>query len=269
MQHNDSSVGRDEALDSAKSKIVFVLLRGLARSSDHWLDFPAKLSAKFSDKLPDSKIICLDIPGNGSRSNEKTPIDVELIIRDLRGRVIAQNQKIILIGISLGGMVALKWNELFPEEISQTIVINTSLAQCSWFFQRLSPLALLPMLRAMFANSVVERERNVLLLTSNRSDRVEVFLERLCRIAEMHSTKIENFFRQLGLASRIRLKKDFSPNGLVVVASKKDQMVSAKCSQDIVKSLRGVLVLHEWAGHDLTLDDPDWVIEVLERHLIC
>ena len=52
------------------------------------------------------------------------------------------------------------------------------------------------------------------------------------------------------------------PSGrFLLLASRQDRLVSSRCSQAIAKAWQVPLRWHPWAGHDLPLDDGQWVIE--------
>ncbi len=47
----------------------------------------------------------------------------------------------------------------------------------------------------------------------------------------------------------------------LVLFSEKDRMVSSACSKAIISKWKTDWAAHPTAGHELTLDDADWVIE--------
>lgn len=241
-------------------QLTFVLIRGLARGNAHWLDFPERLKASF----PNSNIECLEIPGNGDRNSEMTPLDPLIVIHDFR-RTIFQKYRapICLIGVSLGGMLALKWAEEFPNDIQSAFILNSSLGQISNPFLRLRPAAYGAVFSSLFAQNKMSREKNILNLISNLKSRDEITIQKFGYIANKNSTNISNFFRQLILANAIRILGK-PKSEIFVLTSKDDKMVSYKCSIAIADFLSAPYFVHQTAGHDLTLDDPDWVIAKIQ-----
>ena len=81
----------------------------------------------------------IEIPGNGTLHQSRTPLNVEETIQSLQNQssFLKKNNPINLLGISLGGMLALKWAELIPSQIENLIIINSSLKQTSSFYKRL------------------------------------------------------------------------------------------------------------------------------------
>jgi pimeloyl-ACP methyl ester carboxylesterase len=80
--------------------------------------------------------------------------------------------------------------------------------------------------------------------------------------------RLQNVLRQLIAA----LGASVSPQTLhkipfLILGSEKDRLVDPQCSRDAAKALLAQLVMHPSAGHDLPLDDPDWVIEQIRNWL--
>ncbi|HLT23389.1 MAG TPA: alpha/beta hydrolase, partial [Bacteriovoracaceae bacterium] len=99
----------------------FILLRGLTRESRHWGDFPKLLQEHY----PESKIILLDLPGAGTLHKERAPLSVEKMVTRLRKEIdehLLEKNNINFIGVSLGGMVAMKWAEMFPQDLNKIIL---------------------------------------------------------------------------------------------------------------------------------------------------
>jgi pimeloyl-ACP methyl ester carboxylesterase len=70
-----------------------------------------------------------------------------------------------------------------------------------------------------------------------------------------------NVVRQLVAAVRYRADPDL-PVPLLVLASQNDRMVDPSASRAIAYRVPGAtLKEHPSAGHDLPLDDPQWVLE--------
>ena len=238
-------------------QLTFVLIRGLARGNAHWLDFPEHLRTAF----PSSNIMCLEIPGNGERNSEQTPFDPMVIVNDFRRAVFEKySSPLCVIGISLGGMLALKWAEAFPNEIQKAFVLNSSLAQLSNPFLRLRPSAYAAVFSSIVIQDKTSREKSILKLISNLKMNDDFVSKKFVEIAYKSSTTISNFFRQLYLANRVRILGK-PQSEVFVLTAKNDKMVSYQCSVAIAKYLSAQYFVNLKAGHDLTLDDPDWVID--------
>lgn len=229
---------------------IIIGLRGLMRGNQHWGDFAKVLK----QQNPNLQFVPLEMPGNGERWSEDSLTDPEDVVEDLRKQM-QKNQKVTLVGISLGGMVALKWAELYPEEIKQVFIINSSLKQYSPFYHRLRPQNYFKILSLI--NQTEElREKGILRMTSSRND----FLP-----YPITPFKVINFFRQLILAMKIQIQKmRLKP---IVIASAQDRLVSAECSKEIAYRYQTQILIHPTAGHDIPLDDPQWLAQQINGGL--
>lgn len=239
----------------------WIFLRGLTRGNAHWGNFPEI----FKSLNPESEAEFLEIPGNGTLNKVDTLVDAKKIIYFLKRKSKFYSQEempVHLCGISLGGMVALKWAELFPQNIQSVSVINTSLQQCSPFYQRLLPQNYFKIISMLFESSAHDKELNILTITSNKPIENQNYLEAFAAFSTAFPVSKMNSIRQLILARKIKINK-FPPLPLKIISSKMDRLVSPLCSDGIAKTLGGAQYIHPTAGHDLPLDEPSWLSEVL------
>jgi len=170
-----------------------------------------------------------------------------------------------ILAISLGAMLATAWAEQFPDEVESLVLINSSSAKHSKFYERLIPHNYYRIAN-IFAGykkrfSVEEIEREILKMTVNSSERRDYALPIWTAESTAHPTSIENFFRQLWVAGYGFPQK--SPVPTMILCSENDHFVNVSCSKNLAKNWDCPIYIHPWAGHDLTLDDPEWVIEKL------
>ncbi|MBK8205101.1 MAG: alpha/beta hydrolase [Bdellovibrionales bacterium] len=240
----------------------WVLLRGLMRHSGHWGAFGGKLQQEF----PSSKILLLDLPGNGTKWQLSTPTNVNEIIDILREEVhrATGTTPFHFLGMSLGAMVGLKWAQRYPESFRAIIAINPSLKQYSKPWQRLRPQSLFGIMAAIFARDSFDREKAILHLTSsNKPADLGVIAQSYADFDSQWPLRRNNFFRQMLLASKILLNEPVKVP-LTILASENDRLVSSRCSSALAQFLSSRLAVHPTAGHDLVLDDPDWVISEIK-----
>lgn len=244
------------------NKERWVFLRGLTRGTIHWGDFPEI----FKKMNPHVEMEFLELPGNGYLNNENSKTDVKELIDYLRSKsqFVKQKDPIHLCGISLGGMVALKWAELYPENIQSVTIINSSLKQFSPFYERLILKNYLKILRGLLFSNTLEQEKMILTITSNNLSFTQKYLNEFAEFARLHSVSKNNFVRQLVLASSIRIES--SPHcPLKIISSQHDRLVHHSCSDLIAKSFGGKQFIHPRAGHDLPLDEPEWLCGILKE----
>ncbi|SJM94101.1 Hydrolase or acyltransferase-like protein (fragment) [Crenothrix polyspora] len=55
---------------------------------------------------------------------------------------------------------------------------------------------------------------------------------------------------------------------MLLLSSQKDHLVSPECSIAIQRRWQLDLATHPWAGHDLCLDQPLWVIDKIKRWVV-
>ncbi|MGZ5183361.1 MAG: alpha/beta fold hydrolase, partial [Ramlibacter sp.] len=70
-----------------------------------------------------------------------------------------------------------------------------------------------------------------------------------------------NALRQLWAAARYRAPDRPPAVPLLLLASAGDRLVHPSCSARLADRWEVPLRLHPWAGHDLPLDDPAWVLD--------
>lgn len=238
----------------------WIFLRGLTRGNIHWGKFPEI----FKELNPSAVVEFLEIPGNGLLSDEPTSTDPKEVIDQIRNRskFISNNETFNVCGISLGGMVALKWAELYPTEILSVATINTSLSQYSPFYHRLAISNYGKIIWGLLACDEKEQEKIILEITSNNFSKAAFYLESFSEFSKNHQVTKANFIKQLLLASNIEIKK-FPNIPLKVISSKMDRLVDSSCSDEVAKALGAKQLIHPTAGHDLPLDEPVWLAEQL------
>jgi pimeloyl-ACP methyl ester carboxylesterase len=159
--------------------------------------------------------------------------------------------------MSLGAMVAVAWSAAYPHEVAAQVLINTSLRPFSPFYQRLRPHHYGLLLRLVLRGASPEDwERSILRITSHGGQ--DAVLPQWLALRAQHPVSRANALRQLLAAARYRAPDAVSTPTLLL-ASAQDQLVSVACSQALARQWQCGLQVHPTAGHDLPLDDGDWV----------
>ncbi len=242
----------------------WILLRGLVREQRHWLDFPTHFAANVKSADGKTEVLCLDLPGFGSENEGVVPASIDGFVDDVRARfrkLVPGDEKVGLLAVSLGGMVALTWLARHPEDFVGGVVINSSIGNLSPLWHRMQPHNWPRIARAPFMGPR-ERERMLLGMTRHQGD-LDRDADRYAAIAAATVPKKKNFVAQLRAALAVKAPAHIDVPTLVL-ASVGDNLVSYKCSEAIAQRLSLPLELHhgrgaEAAGHDLPLDAPDWV----------
>ncbi len=235
---------------------TWVLLRGLARERGHWGAFPEVLRPHLP---PGDAVACVDLPGNGAHWRERSPVRVQAMVEAVRGELRARGHAppYVVLALSLGGMVAMHWAARAPLELAGCVLVNSSAGALSPAWHRLRPASYPGLLRWLLASSPREREQVVFEATSNRP-LDEAVLDDWCGIALARPVSARNVARQLLAAARFRAPAAMHVP-VLLLASRGDRLVSHHCSQTMARVWHLPLREHPWAGHDLALDDPEWL----------
>lgn len=240
----------------------WILLRGLTREQSHWGKFPRKLE----DAFPDQRFHLVDLPGTGVHFKDPSPATIAAI----RARVCRSVRHIpapySLLGLSMGGMVALDWAQHALEgEIQNLVLINTSTG-FSPPWRRTRPGAWPRIARLLCRRDLFDREADILKLTCNTPPSLET-IKHWYSIQRQRPVSARTGYAQLKAAAAFRpLPARPLPDALLL-ASRKDRIVDWKCSQALEQRWQWTLKVHPSAGHDLPLDDPDWIIRQLKGWL--
>lgn len=241
----------------------WLLLRGLAREQRHWQEFSALFAARVR-----GNVHCVDVAGAGTEHAVLPRPSVSWMARDVARRVPAltgparPGESWSLVGLSLGGMIALELCRLFPLQVGSAVIINSS-SRLTPAFARMRPLAALQLLRAASLADPLRREQIVLRLTSALPEAERaLYAGRAAEIARDAPPSRWAAVAQVLAAGRfqpperslVRARLDF-------VCSRQDKLVSSRCTHDLATWFGRPYQEHAWAGHDLPLDDPAWLCD--------
>lgn len=249
--------------DLRHSETSWVFIRGLARGSAHWGPF----IEHFQRHFPRAQVELLDMAGNGTERDRASFMTIEDTLEDMRrrSRFVREGKKAFLFSISLGSMLATEWAQRHPDDLAGIILINTSDRGNSWFFERLRPqtwLEILTILRNPRDSFL--RENKIMAITAAGYPDADRWAR---EFAKLPSTTMPNFFRQLYAASRYHFPRAKPPVPLLLLASRRDQMVNSVCTERIARRWNVAAAFHPRAGHDLPIWAPEWVCEKLEEWL--
>ena len=245
----------------------WILLRGLTREAAHWGAF----AEGFVQAVPGDDVLALDLPGNGEFHHLASPWSVQGMVQACRAELVrrAVAPPYHLLAMSLGAMVATEWARVAPYEVAGCVLINTSMRPFSPFYHRLHWRNLAPLLQlALQWRSADAAERIVLHITSNRANEHRAELEQWAAVRRQRPVSARNALRQLLAAARYQASVRAPVAPILLLGSLNDQLVSSQCSQAIAEAWGRPLHLHPFAGHDLPLDDPQWVIDQVLRWVV-
>lgn len=243
---------------SGQAPRQWVLLRGLMREQRHWGGFPDTLS----EITGDAPAITPDLPGNGALHRERSPERVEAMAEWLRGELHRRGvpPPYHVLANSLGAMVTVAWAAAHPQELGGIVLVNTSLRPYSAFWQRMQPAAWPTLLRmALTAPDPHVAERAILALISRYPERTAAALDEWAAWRIETPVSRANALRQLVAAARFRAPTQAPAVPTLLLVGAGDRLVDPRCSRRIATAWNADIAEHPGAGHDLPLDDPQWV----------
>jgi pimeloyl-ACP methyl ester carboxylesterase len=220
------------------------------------------------DAVAPHAVLTPDLPGTGARWREASPWRIDEVVVAVRSQLRAAGiaAPYPLLGLSMGGMVVTRWMHAWPGDVQRAVLVNSSLRGVSPLHHRLRPSAWADVARAAWPGlSVWERESIVLRLTSCGADTPtrRALIDEWVRLQAAHPVSRMNALRQLVAAARFRVPAGRPPMPVLVVGSRGDRLVSPACSEALARHWACDFVQHPDAGHDLPLDDPEWLVQAV------
>lgn len=241
----------------------WLLLRGLSRESGHWGEFLPQLQAAF----PKARIHTLDLPGTGRYHTQASPDTIAAITDICRSQALHQgwlDQPLTLLGLSLGGMVAWQWLKMYSQDVCAGVLVNSSFAQLSPFYQRLRWQNYFRLLELVCQRSVAAQEYRIVRLVSQLpAEQAQCIAAQWEQIRRQHPVTTPNTLRQLRAAASFKTDNQSPRSPVLIVNSQGDNLVAPACSEAISRCYRLPLRSHPDAGHDLPLDAGDWLSATL------
>ena len=167
-----------------------------------------------------------------------------------------------LCSLSLGGTVAVEWSARYPQEVAAVVLINTSMRPFSPFYRRLQWRNYGAIFRLLPPSSLpraARQEALVLRLTSVNYAHDEAVPRRWMGYRDASPVSLLNGVRQLLAAARYRAPAQRPQVPMLVLAGGADRLVDPRCSRELAAAWGLALREHPRAGHDLPLDDGEWV----------
>lgn len=254
-------VAGEPALPMAARGGIWVLLRGLSRESGHWGVFPEHLQRELRGLQPASQVISLDLPGTGTLRRQPSPTQVSAIVDACRAELRRRGVSgaVSVVGMSLGGAVLSDWASRHPAEVEAGVLINPSLRPFSELFRKPRPLNYIGLALLSLSRFGARLREERVLSPTTRLTPPQAVIDRWLELQRQHPLGVRNTARQLLASMRYRASRTRPAAPMLLLCSKGDSLVDWRCSQAISRAWGAPLRLHTQAGHDLPLDDPQWV----------
>ncbi|NVJ51125.1 MAG: alpha/beta hydrolase [Gammaproteobacteria bacterium] len=244
--------------DSEAFRARIVLIRGLGRDQLHWSPLIASLRAMDNRLLIETP----DLPGAGRLYQQSPPLNLSDYGAILQRQISASTLPTLVVGLSLGGMVALQWASEQPERFQHVVAINSS-SGLSPFYWRLKVYKAWRYPGAIFRFNYRSKESAIYHMTCNARPMPNGLLEQWVAIQHQHPVNFASQIRQVIAAWRFQPPLKTRLPRLTFINSNADRLVDPRCSMALADYYEAPLKTHDWAGHDLPQDDPQWVAKIL------
>ena len=268
--------------------MTFVLLRGLMRDRRHWYGFAQRLAAA------GVRVITPDLPGNGTLAEMNSPLSIsayadyvwaqidEVLSEGATREVL---EPVCLVGLSMGGMLALEMAKNKPNRVLRVVLINSSAANLSPWYRRFQ---LSSLVKSAWGTGrrwlngelpgVSLIEATVIQLTSEcRGDDFKL-IQDWSHYRQQGHTSLFNGLRQLvACASFDAPVIDHHPanapvnvpvngpvNGPVnVIVANRDRLAHPSCGEALAHFYHTQVIYLDDCGHDASLDKPEPLLRLL------
>lgn len=236
---------------------TWVLLRGLTRGAGHW----GAALPLLAERLAPATVVAVDLPGAGARWCEPSPTSIAAITEDLRRRVLPLAAPRRILGLSMGGMVALDWASRHPGDLAGVLLVNTSVRGFGAITERLRPCAWTALLKVLCTRDLAAAESAILQWTSARPADHDGVVSEWIALRRRHPVARAQALRQLVAAARFLTPAQRPAVPVRVLCGARDALVDPRCSRALAAAWSVPLAEHPAAGHDLPLDAPAWLAE--------
>jgi pimeloyl-ACP methyl ester carboxylesterase len=251
--------------DSAPlQKPALVMIRGLARSSRFWLDFLPRITKSFS-------VITLDNRGVGRSDSPRRPYTTRAMADDVAAVLdAAKLERANIVGISLGGMVAMRFALNHPARVQKLVLGCTTMGGRDAV--KISPAAIRRLLGAAplsFADAMTYTAPIVLSeqFLQDRPDILNAW--RAIAIAEPVSTRGALWQMLAGAEHDVSREVHRISAPTLLLTGDADKLIDAENSVRLAAKIpRSKLVYLSGAGHDFPTEQPDNAAAEIESFVL-
>ena len=119
------------------------------------------------------------------------------------------------------------------------------------------------MVLASILQRKIDIEADILTLTSNRHNGDHELLAYWQQWQQQHPISLTSAINQCRAAVRFSNALQLQ-QPVLIIASKADRLVDYRCSVKLARVLQADYVQHATAGHDLPLDEPEWLANMID-----
>ncbi|MDP3282762.1 MAG: alpha/beta hydrolase, partial [Nitrosomonas sp.] len=116
----------------------------------------------------------------------------------------------------------------------------------------------------MIFHSATQKEADILGLTSNHHSNDRKLLESWQQWQQQNPVSKASAKNQFLAATKFSIT-DKPQQPLLFVTSRADRLVDYRCSLKLAETWQTSYMQHETAGHDLPLDEPEWLAGIIRQ----
>jgi pimeloyl-ACP methyl ester carboxylesterase len=250
---------------------TWLLLGPLARECALWGDAPQILVQQLQLVQPRARLFQLDLPGTGRLWRDGSPSQVVALLAQLRQRVqrAGLTGPFGLIASSWSGCVATEWARQHGQEVGAMVLISPAMRPFTRVLRSVRPgLWSTALAMVLGRRSPVDRDTR---LWSAHTTLVRPSPELLTRWRAMrrqHPTKARTGWAHFMAVWRYETSRRRPHQQVLLLAGKGDGWMDWRVSAAISRAWGAALRVHPEGGHDLLLDDPQWVARSLAEWLL-
>lgn len=243
---------------------TLVMIRGLARSARFWLDFTPRMTRSF-------RVVVLDNRGVGRSDKPLRPFSTRTMADDVQAVLDhARIEKAHVFGMSLGGMIAMRFALRHPERVDRLVLGCTTMGGRASKRVPLTSLAKLLAAGTMRFADALEFTAPIVVSPEFLQDRDDI-VPAWRAIATSEPVTLAASALQLLAAAEHDMHREVHQiqARTLVITGDADRLIPAENSHRLAKAIPNAeLVILPGAGHDFTTEQPEQSARELERFLL-
>ncbi len=249
----------------------WLLLGPLARECAFWDGASAQLVEHLRAVQPQARLFELDLPGTGSHWRESSASHIALLLEQLRDRV-RQSGLVApfgLIASSWAGCLATEWARRYPSEVGALVLISPAMRPFTRVLRSVRPSLWSTALALLLGRrSPLDRDQRLWRSHTQLRQPSAALLQQWRELRRLHPTRARTGLAQVMAVWRYQSSRRRPHAQVLLLAGKGDAWMDWRVSAAISRAWGAALRLHPEAGHDLLLDDPQWVARSLAEWLL-
>lgn len=263
--------GLSPALRAPLAPRTWLLIGPLGRECAGWDVAPEVLAEHLRAVHTDARLFQMDLPGCGRLWREPSPADVEGLASGLRARATAAGLAgpFGLVAHSWMACAATEWARQQPDEVGALVLINPAMRPFTQVLRSVRP-GLWPaaMGQLLGRRLPLGREQRLWRTHTRLHEAPPSLMQRWRELRREHPPRARTALAQLLAVWRYEGSRRRPHKQVLLLAGKRDPWRDWRVAAAISRAWGAALRLHPEAGHDLLLDDPEWVARSVAEWLV-